>query len=155
MEENSLSWQESMINQLEKKVEGFPDNKKAFINDDLLKKVICKVPSKIKSEIEFVAFQEKIEGILDDMPKDKGFRLRDISQYTNRVQALKMYLKKKYQLVTKRYYISIFLPIGMCLGMPFGLLVDNLAMGPSFGLIVGLLIGTALDRKAEKEGKVI
>lgn len=155
MEENSYQWQESMITQLEEKIAGFPNQKKAFIQDDLLKKVINKVPSKIKSETDFLDFQKKIEGILSDLPKDRSFKLRDIGKYRNRVQALKMYLKKKYQLVTKGYYMAIFLPVGMCIGMSFGLALGNAGFGFVFGMPMGVLIGVALERKAKKEGRLI
>lgn len=155
MEDNNNNWQESMITQLEEKIADFPEQKKAFIHDALLKKVISLVPSKVKSETDLFTFQEKIEGILRDMPKDRSFKLKDIRHYRNRVNSLKMYLNKKYQLVTKGYYISVFLPIGLAIGMPLGLLFDNLALGPAFGLPIGIMIGGILEARAKKEGRII
>lgn len=155
MENENNQWQDHMIASIEEKTADFPGNKKAFIDGDLLKRLINMVPTFVKSESELKAFQNRIEGILEDMPENSSFKLREIQPYRNRINALKMYLKGKYQLVTKGYYVSVFLPIGIALGMPFGLLLDNIALGQTFGLPIGLIIGALLDVKAKKEGRII
>ena len=155
MEKESNQWQNHMIASIEEKTADIPGNKKAFLDGDLLKRLINKVPALVKSESELEAFQNRIEGILEDMPENSGFKLREIQPYRNRINSLKMYLKGKYQLVTKGYYVSIFLPIGIALGMPFGVLLDNIALGQAFGLPVGLMIGALLDARAKKEGRII
>lgn len=155
MEEERNQWQNKMIALIEEKTADFPNQKKAFLDGDLLKRLIKLVPSKIKSELELETFQNRIEDILEDMPKDSAFKLKEIQPYRNRINSLKMYLKGKYQLVAKGYYISILLPIGLAIGMPFGLIFGNIAFGPAFGISVGLMIGVILDARAKKEGRII
>ena len=42
--------------------------------------------------------------------------------------------------------------VGLCLGVAFGLMFDNLAIGISVGLCLGLAIGTAIDKdKKDKD----
>ncbi len=69
MEINYNQWQESMITKIEERIAGFPDQKKAFINGDLLKKIIGLVPSKTKSETDL---QEQLR-IDDNLYTSKSF----------------------------------------------------------------------------------
>ncbi len=66
------------------------------------------------------------------------------------------HLEKKHNLISEGYYISIFLSIGICLGMVFGLTIfDDIALGLPIGLGIGIAIGTGLDADAKKKGKTI
>ena len=46
-----------------------------------------------------------------------------------------------------------WLPIGMCLGCSFGILLDNLALGISLGMLFGLAVGSIFDHASKEKKK--
>ncbi|AFA50005.1 hypothetical protein [Acetobacterium woodii] len=47
----------------------------------------------------------------------------------------------------KETYSENFLALGLCLGIAFGLMVDQLAVGISLGLCFGIALGTFFKKK--------
>ncbi|MBT2883758.1 hypothetical protein OHB37_07430 [Streptomyces albidoflavus] len=43
--------------------------------------------------------------------------------------------------------IALYLPVGMCLGVAAGLLLDNLAVGIGLGLALGVALGAVVDAR--------
>ncbi|OWA05633.1 hypothetical protein B9W68_22525 [Streptomyces sp. CS227] len=43
--------------------------------------------------------------------------------------------------------IALYLPVGMCLGVAAGLILDNLAVGIGVGLALGVALGAAVDAR--------
>lgn len=72
-------------------------------------------------------------------------------------------LEKQENLVPKHYYATLWLPLGMtAFGLPLGVAVfvitGNAAfigIGLPIGMAIGSFYGATLDKKAEKEGRVL
>ncbi|MDG4950751.1 hypothetical protein NLM59_07425 [Weeksellaceae bacterium KMM 9724] len=72
-------------------------------------------------------------------------------------------LEKEHKLVTKNHYRNLWLALGMAafgipLGVAFGAVLDNmalLAIGLPIGMLIGIAVGTRLDKKALAEGRQI
>ncbi|WP_196893159.1 hypothetical protein [Aureivirga marina] len=72
-------------------------------------------------------------------------------------------VEKKMKLVTKNYYKNLWLTLGMTVfGLPFGVVfafaLDNMAfiaIGLPIGMAIGLGAGSQMDKKAEKEGRML
>jgi hypothetical protein len=63
------------------------------------------------------------------------------------------HLQKKHKLVTDGTNLSMYISLGLSVGVVFGLLLlDNLALGISFGFSIGIAIGIGLDESAKKKG---
>ena len=70
-------------------------------------------------------------------------------------------LDKELKIVRKNHYLSIWLSLGMSvfglpIGVIYGLIMGNIGLlgtGFGFGMIIGMLLGTGLDKKALKEGR--
>lgn len=70
-------------------------------------------------------------------------------------------LEKKLKIVPKGYYRNMWMAVGMSafgvsFGVAFGVALDNMAflgIGIPIGMGIGIAIGTAMDAKAQKEGK--
>lgn len=71
--------------------------------------------------------------------------------------------RKKLGLTSEKFYISLWLPLGMVVfGMPLGTLISSitgnvafLSLGLPIGMVLGILVGTTLDNKAKKENRVL
>jgi len=76
---------------------------------------------------------------------------------SKKLQQLLAYLKQKFNLITIGHYANTYMPIGMCLGLVFGMALGPLSL--TFGLLIGMVIGMALgsekDKKAKSEGQVM
>ncbi|MHA6280723.1 hypothetical protein ACXYMT_11130 [Salinimicrobium sp. CAU 1759] len=72
-------------------------------------------------------------------------------------------LEKQENLVPRNYYATLWLPLGMtAFGLPLGVVVyiltGNVAfigIGLPIGMALGSFYGATLDKKAEKEGRVL
>ncbi|MDG4945747.1 hypothetical protein NMK71_04915 [Weeksellaceae bacterium KMM 9713] len=72
-------------------------------------------------------------------------------------------LEKDHKMVTKNHYRNLWLALGMAafgipLGVAFGAVLDNmalLAIGLPIGMLIGIAVGTRLDKKAHAEGRQI
>ena len=91
----------------------------------------------------------------------------EASRKTGKLKAAKnailKHLAKEYKLVTKNYYATLWMPLGMtAFGLPLGtavyVITGNAAfigIGLPLGMAFGSFYGATLDKKAEKENRVL
>jgi hypothetical protein len=75
--------------------------------------------------------------------------------YRKQLDAITKHLQKEHKLVSKGYYVGIWIVIGIAIASGIGTALKNPAIGSGAGIAIGLAIGTYLDRKAEREGRVL
>lgn len=92
--------------------------------------------------------------LLIQMPNKEGFK-NHIKVVNNMVG----HLKKVHKLVDKGHYLGMGIGIGMAIGAgiggALGAAMDNPGVGTAIGVALGVAIGMYLDKKAEREGKII
>ena len=92
--------------------------------------------------------------LLTQMPSKQG-----IKSHTKAVNNLAEHLKKVHKLVDKGHYLGVGIGIGMAIGAALGgalgAALDNPGIGTAIGIALGIAVGRYLDKKAEKEGRVI
>jgi len=76
-------------------------------------------------------------------------------RYFKTIGNITKHLQKQHKLVTKGQYIGICMAIGAGIGAALGAVLGNAGIGPALGITIGLAIGSYLDKKAQKEGRVI
>jgi hypothetical protein len=71
-------------------------------------------------------------------------------------------IEEKLEFVTKHHYRSLWMVYGMLAGLVFSTVFTSIdfmgiggstGIGLSMGMLIGIVIGTNLDQKAEKEGR--
>ena len=75
--------------------------------------------------------------------------------HIKRINNIVKHLKKEHKLITEGYYRGMGMMIGPVMGTSIGAAFDNTAVGIAIGVAIGFVIGNYMDKKAEKEGKVI
>ena len=75
--------------------------------------------------------------------------------YNKTLDNIVKHLRKQHKLVTQGYYRGIGMMIGAVVSSAIGAALGNPGIGAAVGIGVGLAIGSYLDKKAEKEGRVI
>ena len=89
-------------------------------------------------------------GNLVQLPSKEGRK-----SYLKMIDTIIKHLKKEHKLVTEGYYKNIGMAVGGGIGAVLGAVLDNAGIGAPSGIAIGLAIGSYLDKKAQKEGRVI
>ena len=65
-------------------------------------------------------------------------------------------IEKQHKLVLKNHYQNMWAALGMVIfGIPLGVSLDNIALYLPMGILIGIVIGVTMDKKAQKEGRQI
>ena len=75
--------------------------------------------------------------------------------YKKQLDLITKHLQKEHKLVSKGYYMGIWTGIGIAIGSGIGTAIGNPGIGSGLGIAIGLAVGTYLDKKAEREGRVL
>jgi len=92
-------------------------------------------------------------GYLIQMPKQAPGEAR--KSYHKTLNNIIKHLKKEHKLVTEGYYKGICMAFGVGISAAIGAALGNLGAGSGIGIGIGLAVGSYLDKKAQKEGRVI
>ena len=101
-------------------------------------------------------FQQDITRLMQElslllqMPGKEGRK-----SYSKKVDTIAKHLQKQHKLVTKGYYVGIWMAIGTGIGVALGAALGNPGIGPGLGVGIGLAVGSYLDKKAKNEGRVL
>jgi len=87
------------------------------------------------------------------LPKQTAKEAR--RRYFKTIKQITKHLQKKHKLVTEGYYKGIWMAIGPGISLALGAALGNPGVGAGIGIAIGLAIGSYLDKKAQKEGRVI
>lgn len=78
-----------------------------------------------------------------------------LKYHSMKVHEIINHLQKEHKLVTEGYYLAIYMPLGLSIGVVFGTLLNHTPIGLSLGLVFGVAIGNYLDSEAKKKGNVV
>jgi hypothetical protein len=127
---------------------------------DLLRRVAKRVDDFSNTCAECQTHQQEITrlvrelSLLTQMPSKQGLK-----SHTKAVSIPLEHLKKVHKLVEKGHYVGIGVGIGWLVGAAIGgalgAAFENPGVGTGVGIILGIGVGMYLDRKAEREGRVI
>ena len=123
---------------------------------DLLLRVANRVDDFASYCGECHMFQQEVTALAQDLGNliqlpGKERRRSHIKKIDNIVK----HLKKEHKLITEGYYRGMGMIMGPAIGTGIGAASDNTGAGIAIGVAMGLVIGNYLDKKAEKEGRVI
>jgi thiol-disulfide isomerase/thioredoxin len=123
---------------------------------DLLLRVANRVDEFASYCGECQMFQQEVTALAQDLGNliqlpGKERRRSHIKKIDNIVK----HLKKEHKLITEGYYRGMGMIMGPAIGTGIGAASDNTGMGIAIGVAIGIVIGNYLDKKAEKEGRVI
>ena len=88
--------------------------------------------------------------MLTQMPSKEGRK-----SFLKKIDSITKHLRKQHKLVSPGYYKGIWTGIGMAVGTGLSAALGNPGIGTGIGIVLGLAVGGYLDKKAEKEGRVL
>ena len=107
-------------------------------------------------------FQEDYDQLLEPLKHiyldAMGMSDFETKRYHDRVKRMVKHLKKEHHLVSEGYYFTMYMAIGSATGVATGSAASvspPLAGLLPLGIVAGMLAGRYLDKKAERENRVI
>lgn len=154
MNEHQL-WQEEAQRELDKKAGQLTEKQSKLYQIDLISRAIIKIPHLATHEMQLQEFKDDTMDLILSIPTTEEGKKIYSKAYTSKISAYKAKIMKQYGLVTNGYYIAIWMPMGIAIGLSFGVALKNIALGIPIGIGIGVAIGSGLNAKAVKENKVL
>ena len=156
MENTYTDWKRAAIRSLDEKTTSFDESLHKKVETDYFKRLLEKMATHAASPEALKAFKTQIDAFIAAIPNKAGFEDKHTRRGFSKMKTkIKNAATMQHKLVHKGYHVSMWIPLGMAFGMPWGLVFDNIALGLPLGLVFGLAIGSWLDAKAQKEGRVV
>ena len=126
---------------------------------DLLMRAARRVADFSPSCGECQLFQPEIAKLTQDLSNlvhmPKQVSKQEHKSYFKTINNIIKHLQKHHKLVSKGQNIGIWMAIGVGIGAALGAALENPGVGTAIGVAIGVAVGSYLDKKAEKEGRVI
>jgi hypothetical protein len=122
---------------------------------DLLLRLVKRVDDFSAYCGECQIFQQDITRLAEELGNISLMSKENHKSYNKTINNIVNHLQKKHKLVNKGHYLGIGIGIGMAIGAGIGTALGNPGIGPGIGIALGVVIGRYLDKKAEREGRVI
>jgi len=123
---------------------------------DLLLRVAGRVDDFAPYCGECQMFQQEVTSLAQDLGNLMQLPGKERRKsHIKKIDDIVKHLKKEHKLVTEGYYRGMGMIIGPAISTGIGVAFENLSIGVAAGIAIGLAIGSYLDKKAEKEGRVI
>lgn len=134
-----------------------PEKEQGSIRD--FQELINAINSKALSPETVKMVQEKVRHLNSWEGSSKSF-LKELIKVKKEVLEI---LQKKQKLVPEKYYATLWMPLGMSVfGLPIGVAISALTgkisfigIGLPLGMAIGSFYGVYLDKKAEKENRIL
>lgn len=119
---------------------------------DVIVRIITKTVPLIKTKEDFHHFKKEVEFTVNLIPKE-DITKKTLKSYRDSLKPIKKWIKEKYQLLPLGFYTLRGLLIGIGVAILYAVGFDTRA-GLFIGVAIGFGIGSYLDKKVEKQGKV-
>ena len=145
------------------KTDNYTYQEKQNLDFEYLENLLLKIEINLINENDS-ELQSKVDYVINEMPqKNSDGKLNYKTKHLNEISNLQTYVEEKYNFIKKNRhrnkYFGMGIPLGMIFGLPIASAIDNIALGPVIGFPIGMIvmaiIGNRLDKKAEKENKVL
>ncbi len=90
--------------------------------------------------------------ILDEL---KSLNSSKQNNYQENIKSIFTHLRTTHNVVTKGFFVSIYLPVGIAIGFLIGSIINEILIGFAIGIVIGFIVGYVIDAVARKNGFVI
>lgn len=153
MMEDQENWSKEQLQLLNEKSAGLMEPHLKNNGVDLIRKAIQLMAQRINNPIDWEEFKLATAKLINEFPLGDEADKAAQKAYQVHLSVYKQSLLKKYNLVPQGYYMLVWMPLGIGIGLPFGLIFKNIALGIPIGIGLGLAIGAILDLKAKRENR--
>ncbi|WP_205500516.1 hypothetical protein [Rufibacter psychrotolerans] len=147
-------WQQKITQEIQTRTQAYSEQELSNYQVPALRNLVAKLSSVEATEQEVEAVQRMIEDVVALLPATPAPKSDEFGLLQKQMSALKTEVSQRFNLVAKGFYKLLWMPLGISFGLPWGLVFGNIALGIPLGVGFGLLVGTLLDRKAEKDNRV-
>lgn len=133
----------------------FTPQQKEELKLDYPERLLKVVPRYLAADGDIDEFKLHADTLIAALPETTDLHKANLTTYTALVTESRLLYTKKYNLLQKGQLRNKWFAVCLALGVAFGIAFKKLGLGIPFGLLLGIMIGTSKERKAEAEGKVL
>lgn len=149
-------WTENVRREIAQKTTGYTEREKKNLRISFLVNAIEKVMDKEKvASEEWEEFQKKTSHVVQLLPMKSGQERLVYGSSLKAISQFKTYVLKKFNYVSKGFYLKIWLFLSGVLGLIIGALTGYLLPGFIVGIGIGLIAGSYQDKKAVANNRVL
>ena len=157
--ENHNDWYIDIVKEIGRHKDKFTKRDYKKYKLDLLLRMAKRVASFSADCVECQNFQGEITKLAEDLGNLVQASKEERKSYFKMINSILKHLRECHKLIDEGenvgIWIAIGIPIGAGIGVAIGAGSDNIGVGIAIGVGIGIAIGSYLDAKAKKEGKVI
>lgn len=148
-------WYKDVVKEIDKHKDKFSKRDYKKYKLDLLLRVTKRVASFSADCGECQNFQGEIKKLAEGLGNSVQSSKEKRKSHNKVINSIVKHLQKHHELITEGENVAIWISIGAGIGVAIGAGSDNIGVGIAIGVGIGIAIGSYLDAKAKKEGKVI
>ena len=156
---NSSDWYDEMAEKIRKFRDKFGEKSYKNYKLEYGLRVAKRVDSFSAKCDECSDFREEITEFVGNLAEPTSSTKGERKNRSRVIDNVTDHLLKRHRLVTKGQYVGKWPPIGLIMGILFGVTVGDggvgVVVGMVAGVIIGAAIGTLLDTIAKKKGRII
>ena len=160
--ESRSGWYKDIAKQIERHRDNLNEKRRKKYKLDMLLCLAQRIDSFSIECSDCQAFKGKISTLVknldefNQMPADSAKLPEQIHKsYHKTMNTIIKHLQKSHKLITEGQNVGLWMSIGMALGIGIGSAMDKSGAGLPIGIGLGMAIGSYLDNKAKKEGRII
>ena len=157
--ENHNDWYIDIVKEIGRHKDKFSKRDYKKYKLDLLLRMAKRVASFSADCVECQNFQGEITKLAEDLGNLVQASKEERKSYFKMINSILKHLQERHKLITEGENVGIWIGIGIAIGLgmgiAFGVGSDNIGVGIAIGVGIGIAIGSCMDAKAKKEGKVI
>ena len=153
---NESRWYRDIVRQIAPYQDSLDKKEAKKLKLDLLPRIAARLDQFSDTCGECQLSQQKLKsrvGELGNLTQFPGGEAR--KQYRKSIDNMVKHLQKEHKLVSKGQNLGIWLAVGVGIGTALNTVLGNPGIGMAVGIALGIAIGRYMDKKAEREGRIL
>ncbi|MES2810054.1 MAG: hypothetical protein V4619_15590 [Bacteroidota bacterium] len=155
MTEQFEAWLLDAQTRAKQKAAIFTDKEIEKLKLDYPEKLLAVVPPFLVTDDDIEQFKIHADALIAALPETTDVFKANLNTYTALITESWMVYSKKYNLVKKGTVSGQWLAICMAIGTGLGIILKKVGLGIPFGLLIGIMVGQHMEKKAVQEGRVL
>jgi hypothetical protein len=152
---NAGDWQHKSLERLEYFKQHFDKKNNKNLKLESLERIIRRIAEFSPTCTDCQRYQPMIDDILHSLGGQLQSSREDRRTYYKNLRELTTHMTKKHHLRAAGTFIALGLSMGPGIGISLGVAMGNIGAGLAIGTGFGLVLGSGLEARAKREGKII
>jgi hypothetical protein len=149
------TWLQDALTRAKAKTSIFTDQEKDKLKLDYPEKLLAVVPRFLATDDDVEQFKMHVDALIAALPETNDLFKANINTYTAMIAESRATYSKRYNLSKKGAISGQWFAICLAIGTALGIIFKKVGLGIPFGLLIGIVLGQRMEKKAEQEGRIL